>query len=149
MKNYVLMFVVLTIVLILSILVFFIVKNQMDKPEIKNLQIGDKHYQVEIVRSEKDQIKGLSDRNSLEDIDGMLFVYDDSRIRSFWMEGMRFDLDIIWIRNSKIIGFTENISYQDQGKSYKLPEKCDMVLELKSGRVKNDDLKIGNKVEIK
>ena len=149
MKNYASIIVVLAVVLVLSILGFYIAKNQMQKPEIKKLQIGDKNYRVEIVKSEKDQAKGLSGRDNLGDINGMLFIYPDSQMRSFWMNNMRFDLDIIWINKGKIIGFTENIPYLDQKKSYKSSGKCDMVLELESDRVKKDNLQVGNRVEIK
>lgn len=131
----------------LILAVGLIIYLYMNKKEYKNIQIGDNKYKVEVVKEAKDQIKGLSDRTDMNNIDGMLFIYDKSEMQSFWMKGMRFDLDIIWINNGKVIGFEENISHQDQQTSYKSSESANMVLELETGRIKKDDLKVNDEIK--
>ena len=92
---------------IIGIIVFVLMNFPMK--QIKSLTLNNKNFKVEIVKSESDQEKGLGYRDGMDGIDGMLFSYSNSKIRSFWMRGMRFDLDFIWINKGKIVGFTENV----------------------------------------
>jgi uncharacterized membrane protein (UPF0127 family) len=39
----------------------------------------------------------------------MLFKFEPSSVRSFWMRGMRFCLDIIWIESGRITGAAESV----------------------------------------
>jgi uncharacterized membrane protein (UPF0127 family) len=41
--------------------------------------------------------------------DGMIFFFDKPLKVSFWMRGMNFPLDIVWVRNNVILGVTENV----------------------------------------
>jgi uncharacterized membrane protein (UPF0127 family) len=41
--------------------------------------------------------KGLSVKDTLNETEGMLFVFSTAREHSFWMNGMKFPIDIIWI----------------------------------------------------
>jgi uncharacterized membrane protein (UPF0127 family) len=43
------------------------------------------------------------ERQSLPQDQGMLFVFDDQKIRAFWMKNMQFSLDIIWMNADKKI----------------------------------------------
>ncbi|VVB98165.1 putative ACR [uncultured archaeon] len=52
---------------------------------------------LEFARTDAERAQGLSGRMALCENCGMLFVYDESGPRAFWMKGMRFALDIIFI----------------------------------------------------
>lgn len=52
---------------------------------------------------------GLSGKENLAYGHGMLFVFPDSRQRLFWMRGMKFPIDIIWIHDGKVVGVTKNV----------------------------------------
>jgi uncharacterized membrane protein (UPF0127 family) len=65
---------------------------------------------VEIASTEAEIKKGLSDRASLAASAGMLFLFDHSARFKFWMLGMRFPIDIIWIDESPtVVEISENI----------------------------------------
>lgn len=51
---------------------------------------------VEVARSEKMRTKGLSDRTSLANGHGMLFVFDEPSAACMWMKDMSFGLDVYW-----------------------------------------------------
>ena len=51
----------------------------------------------EVMVTPTEQARGLGYRDSLAWSHGMLFTYDEPGFRSFWMKGMRFDIDIVWI----------------------------------------------------
>jgi uncharacterized membrane protein (UPF0127 family) len=52
---------------------------------------------VEVAPDPETRARGLSGRDSLPDRAGMLFVFESGIAGPFWMKGMRFPLDIVWI----------------------------------------------------
>ena len=67
-------------------------------PAAAVLIAGDLHYELEIATTTAQQELGLGDRASLPVSGGMLFVFPfSSAEHCFWMKGMRFALDIIWL----------------------------------------------------
>src|SRR3954468_18474194 len=61
------------------------------------LKIGDTVVEAEIADTGDLRGRGLGFRDGLKPGHGMIFIFDDASPRSFWMKGMRFCLDIIWI----------------------------------------------------
>jgi len=118
--------------------------------ETETLKINNTKIEVEIADTEAEIKKGLSGRDYLKDNKGMLFVFEKEGFYSFWMKGMKFPLDFIWIREGKILEITENVKPKDyQPPKALAPEnKIDQVLEVKAGFVKENGAKIGNRVEI-
>lgn len=109
---------------------------------------------VEVVNSAKSIEQGLSDRESIGS-DGMLFMFAQSARQTFWMPRMKFDLDMIWIDEGKIIGFTENAprpSSELQNLStlpkYQSPAAVDMVLEVPAGSSKAWQIQVGDALEL-
>jgi uncharacterized membrane protein (UPF0127 family) len=52
--------------------------------------------------------KGLSVKDTLNETEGMLFVFSTEREHSFWMKGMKFPIDIIWIDDDKEVVHVEH-----------------------------------------
>jgi len=129
----------------ISFVVFMTNKNSQNL-----LKIGSIDLLVEIASSPKEYSKGLSNREVLKNGHGMLFVFDDKKIRNFWMKDMNFDLDVVWILENKVIGFQENVpifSKDGQVTRFSSNVPCDMVLEVKSGWVSENGIKIGDIVD--
>lgn len=62
-----------------------------------------------------ERTKGLSDRESLEPRTGMLFIFEDRRASTFWMKGMRFPLDFVWISEGcRVADITSNVPFPKQ-----------------------------------
>ena len=74
------------------------------EPHTVSVYVGGANVKAEVAADEKSRERGLSDRPGLADGRGMLFVYPDRQVRTFWMKGMRFPLDIIWIAGGKVVG---------------------------------------------
>jgi len=107
----------------------------------KVLEIRSQEVNVEMVKSALAKARGLSIKESIADDYGMLFVFNDSAVRKFWMKDMKFPIDIIWISGGKVIGFEENIWPESgvsdwQLKSYYSPAPADKVLEMTAGSVR-------------
>jgi|GEM_PF-2261295 len=69
-----------------------------------------KCIKVEIANNDKSRRIGLSGRDFLEQDTGMLFVFDKESKYAFWMKGMNFPLDMIWInRDKQVVHIATNI----------------------------------------
>lgn len=125
-------------------------KNQQE--DFSEIFIGSNSILVEIADSEVKRIKGLGGRYSLGENRGMLFIFEKPDFYSFWMKGMKFPLDFIWIRGDKVVGITEEVlpprSENDTLTSFQSPEEADKVLEVNAGWIKKHSVKIGDKVSL-
>ena len=54
-------------------------------------------FNVEFARSEAEKAKGLMFRERLADDEGMLFMWNTSSLRQFWMKNTLINLDILFI----------------------------------------------------
>lgn len=67
-------------------------------PDLKEIELGDNTYKVEVVDTPDGMEKGLSGRKSLGDDEGMLFDFGEVQPEvSFWMKDTHIPLDIIFI----------------------------------------------------
>lgn len=79
------------------------------------ITVGTSEVKVDLAIDPFEQQLGLGYRNGLDDDTGMLFVGNESRTRTFWMKGMRFCIDIIWIENGQVIGAAESVCPDPEG----------------------------------
>jgi uncharacterized membrane protein (UPF0127 family) len=71
---------------------------------------GSKCITVEIADNDKSRSAGLSNRGSLGEDRGMLFVFDAEGKTAFWMKKMNFPLDIIWLNGDKeVVDISKNL----------------------------------------
>jgi uncharacterized membrane protein (UPF0127 family) len=77
--------------------------------------VGDTPLVVDLALTTDEQSLGLGFRNGLEPGTGMLFVFPEPAEHAFWMKGMRFCLDIVWIANDEIVGAAENACPDPEG----------------------------------
>lgn len=148
------------LVLLLLALVFFKTGGDFSLPflsrpvETKNATVGSAVFKVEIADTEEKRIKGLGGRSGLEENGGMLFIFDSAGIRKFWMKGLNFPLDFIWIREDKVVDVTENVPAPTKGQKdldlpvYQSKEAVDEVLEVNAGSVKKFNIKAGDPVVV-
>lgn len=69
-------------------------------PDLKEIELGDNTYKVEVVEDPEDMEKGLSNRKTLGEDEGMLFDFKEVRPEvSFWMKDTYIPLDIIFIND--------------------------------------------------
>src|SRR4030042_2564613 len=66
----------------------------------KTAQINGQKIFVEIADTPEKRSQGLSGRDNLSQNQGMLFIFNQPAIPSFWMKDMNFPLDFIWINNN-------------------------------------------------
>lgn len=99
------------------------------------ITIGDQRIALEIARTPEQQELGLGGRASLAWGQGMLFQYDKPIFPRFWMKDMRFDIDIIWIREGRVIEISNQVPHVpgENGPTASPRSLADTVLEVPSG----------------
>ena len=119
-------------------------------PKTQLLTIGKQQLHVEIAQTNSQITLGLGERDVLGS-DGMLFVMPSRSIPAFWMKGMRFDLDFVWIDGVKVVDITQNVSAQkgspeNELRVYSPQVAVTHVLELNAGEVGRRGISIGDEV---
>jgi hypothetical protein len=67
------------------------------------LTIKGKPIKVELAITEEERVQGLKYRNALSPDTGMLFIYPQENILSFWMEDTTLPLSIAFIKSNGVI----------------------------------------------
>jgi len=101
---------------------------------------------IQIARTEFDRQLGLMFRKSMNDNQGMLFIFPGNRIRSFWMRNTEISLDMIFADSSgTILNIAKNTTpYSDDSYSSNGPAK--FVVEVKGGFTDRHNIKQGDKI---
>ncbi|MEK7473935.1 MAG: DUF192 domain-containing protein [Patescibacteria group bacterium] len=105
---------------------------------------------AKIVSTPEDIRQGLSDRESLGRTRGMLFELGYRDIHPFWMNRMRFSLDIIWIDGKTVVEIAENVPSPKFGEipyTHVPKAEGDRVLELNAGMSRELLLRVGERIE--
>ncbi|MBI2671974.1 DUF192 domain-containing protein [Candidatus Woesearchaeota archaeon] len=107
-------------------------------------------FQVELAVTDEEKTAGLMYRPYLEKNNGMLFIYDDENIRSFWMKNTLIPLDLIWInKNNQVVFIKENAQPCNESCDIiTLDKKAKYVLEINSGKIKELGIRLNEEIKI-
>lgn len=145
----------LLVPLVLVFLLFIVWKLQTSYFNFPNrdiklvpISIGSQKLLVEVANTPATITKGLGERDQIGS-DGMLFVLDRREIPMFWMKGMRFDLDFVWIDTDRVVDITAGVKAQpgapdQQLATYQPKEQSNYVLELPAGEIARRGIHIGD-----
>ncbi len=88
---------------------------------------------IEIADTDYETQTGLMYRSGMEDNQGMLFVFEDNRMHSFYMKNTEFALDILFIDDQfQLVSYKDNAQPLDEsGISSQVPIRY--VLEVNAG----------------
>jgi uncharacterized protein len=65
------------------------------------VSIGDVRLLADIAADPNQKSLGLGVRNNMTEVEGMLFPFESEARHGFWMNGMKFPIDIIWLDSGK------------------------------------------------
>lgn len=134
--------IIILIILILAVVLVVFVYNNFLKvgSKVVKASLGDCNFVLEVASSPKAWYKGLSGRVKLEKNEGMLFIFPDYDKKSFVMRDMNFPLDIIYLKDNKVINIEQGeLPPNKRSKliEYKSNGEVNMVIEL-NYNVSND-----------
>jgi uncharacterized protein len=102
---------------------------------------------IEIADKDNERMQGLMYRQSMQENEGMLFIFPNEEPRSFWMKNTYIPLDIIYINSQKEIVSIQKCTQPLS--TYSIPsEKPAMyVLEVNAGFTDKNGIIVEDKVE--
>lgn len=103
--------------------------------------------EVELADTQEKRQLGLMFRKSLDKNRGMLFIFEQEGVYSFWMKNMNFPLDLIWIgKDGKVAEIINNaLPCNDLCPSIITDKPAKYVLEVNAGFVRKNSIKKGDK----
>lgn len=155
--------VIIILALIIAGIVFFLAGKKathapaspgtIQNPATPTATINGQTFLLEIAKDAKTRERGLSYRESLDQDNGLLFLFDRADRYSFWMKDMHFSIDIIYINNDTVVHVFENVppptSTTQTLPTYTPDSAADKVLEINAGLSEKYGIKKGDKVEFK
>ncbi|HET8797251.1 MAG TPA: DUF192 domain-containing protein, partial [Thermoanaerobaculia bacterium] len=102
---------------------------------------------VEVVADEQQRAQGLMFRDHLRPFSGMLFVFPQDGVYSFWMKNTLIPLDMIWIdANRTVVHIKRDVPpcRVENCPGYSPGIEARYVLELAAGEAKKRNLKPGD-----
>lgn len=115
----------------------------------ENIMLGSTPINVEIADTDASREQGLSDRTSLVDGKGMLFVFDPPQTPGFWMKDMNFALDMVWVGvDNSIIKIDSNVATSTYPNAFFPPNQIKYVIELPANFSDTHTIKVGENFSI-
>jgi uncharacterized membrane protein (UPF0127 family) len=148
-KTKIKIFVGIIVAIILAILANYVLSEviALNGNKIDRVYIRDVLVKAEVVKTEARIEKGLGGRANLADGRGMLFAMLEDDMQHFWMKGMFFAIDIIWIEGGRVIGCEKNISPSDQ-RIFSSPSEAGYILEVPAGFCDRYSVKVNDEVKL-
>jgi uncharacterized protein len=116
------------------------------------VQVGSASVRAEVADDEASRQRGLSGRDSLAPDAGMLFVLPNDS-PSFWMKDMRFPIDVVWIRDGRVVDVALRVQ-PPAGPDAPLPTfsprfPANQALEVNAGWIEQHGVARGDRVRIR
>jgi uncharacterized protein len=148
---------ILALLLLISVVIFIVISPKLTEPANRsnilqngsmiNLYYGEVKINAEIASTYESREKGLMMRGELDESSGMLFVFESSSPRTFWMKDTLIPLDIIFLdENLKVINISENTKPNQTTETYSSTQPALYVLEMNGGWSKKHNLKNGSQL---
>ena len=122
------------------------------EPSLTRIEVGGIPLSVGIARTDAARERGLSERETLSETEGLLFVFDEPGFQGIWMRGMNFPIDIIWIQSGVVADISHDVSNEFDPAAprfYSPRAKVDTVLEVNAGYTKKHGIKTGDEVVLR
>lgn len=158
MKKFLVQFVALLIVIFVAALFFqgkiTTIPFLPQSTSIRQLVINDAKIKVQIADTQAKRSQGLGGRERLASDEGMLFIFEKEDKYPFWMKGLKFPLDFVWIKGDKVVDILTNIPPPQAGQKdetlpiYQSKEPIDKALEVNAGTVDRLKIKVGDTTKL-
>ena len=110
---------------------------------------------MDVVDTPESRRLGLGGRDSLGSDRGMWFVFDNPSEAMFWMKGMHFPIDIVWVTDNLVVaGVSPDLPHTATGTPdsnlprYRSPGTVRYVLEINAGKAAELGITEGDSVTV-
>ena len=107
--------------------------------------LGETALVVLVSDTDNKRKRGLGGKEKIDELEGMLFVFEEDKRHGIWMKDVKFPLDIIWLNHlSEVIHIEERISPDTFPKTFHPNNPSRYVLEVNAGFVDKYNIKKGD-----
>lgn len=124
-------------VTLVVIAAYFFIKNMTTANLYKDFSIieyklEDKNLKLLVADTPEKHQKGLMYYRELEGVDGMIFQFPDSHMRTFWNKNTYMNLKIYWVNDKIIVGTSELPSIEKSRETVTVssPSPANVVIEI-------------------
>ena len=143
------LYLIIGLVIVIGSVFIFFTRSPTKDNQVKIIQINGASIDVELVDTPQTREKGLSNRKTLENSKGMLFIFDNASQYGFWMKDMNFAIDIVWIdENLHIIDIDKEVSPETFPKIFYPEKEVKYVLEIPAGASDKYHFEIGAVIQL-
>lgn len=117
-----------------------------------SVELGGRTFDVEIAETQEKQALGLMFRDSMPAGQGMLFIFPNEALRSFWMKNTRIPLDIMYFdKELKMVSISADTPpcRVSRCPSYPSTGPAMYVLELNAGKASELGVGPGDKLTVR
>lgn len=104
---------------------------------------------IEIAETDEERAKGLMDRKTMTDTQGMLFIFPAPEEQSFWMKNTYISLDIMYVDENYEIVSIQKYAAPLSEESLPSFKKAQYVVEVIAGYTDLKKIKYGDKIAFK
>ena len=117
------------------------------------MSVGDTRFVAEIADTPELRSRGLGERDSLPEQTGMLFIFPSGQTSSFWMKGMRFPLDFVWIgADCTVVDIIEDVQHSPPDTpnselgTFESSSPAAYTFEINAGEISQFGVEVGDEV---
>lgn len=122
--------------LLLLVIAFFFTQTSLFAKKA-SATIHTHTFTIDVAKTPKDKEIGLASKNTISADYGMYFPFEKSDYYAFWMKNMKFPIDIIFLKDNKIVTIFSNVpnpaSSSDNLPLYQPSDPANAVLEITAG----------------
>lgn len=115
--------------------------------------IGDTRFFAAIADTPELRSEGLGELDFMTGQSGMLFIFPSGQTSSFWMKGMRFPLDFVWIgADCTVVDLTEDVQHSPPDTpnselgTFESSSPAAYTFEINAGEVSQFGIAVGDEV---
>ena len=125
--------IIIPILFIIIVAIYLLInKNYCSNNQAKIYQINSKNYCLLTANNQSEWEKGLMFYKKPVNFDGMIFIFPDRQIKSFWNKNTYLDLDLYWMDGETVVGksYLPSISKSKKIVTVNSNEKVNRVVEI-------------------
>lgn len=149
MKKQFAVFSLMGLLLTTAAFVFSVLPTSRERKTDMRIIVAGTEFLVEVANTAYTRMQGLSGREALAEGRGMLFLFETPQVPGFWMKDMKFSIDIVWIRDGRVVGVEANVLPDDSPSRtiYYPPSPVDSVLEIPAGSAARAGITRGSMIQ--
>lgn len=110
----------------------FLVFGEPEEKRVIPYHLEGTTYQLRVADTPESRVRGLMFVEEAEGFEGMLFLFEESDVRTFWNKNTFVDLAVYWMQDGEVIGkdILPSVRATEEVRTITSPAPVDEVVEI-------------------